>query len=72
MEHISPGMYRKDSNTSMKLYICKLVHSRIANHRAFHKTKAHTFQASDLELKTALILMLCLCLKQTNNNNNNK
>ena len=50
----------------MRLYICKLVHSRITDHRASYKTRAYTFQAHHLEFKTALILMVCLCSKQTN------
>lgn len=66
MEPIFLCMCAKDGYISMRLYICKPVHSRITDHRASYKTEAYTFQAYHLEFKTALILIICLCSKQTN------
>lgn len=66
MEPIFLCMCKKDGYVSMRLYICKPVHSRITDHRASYKTEAYTFQAHHLEFKTALILIICLCSKQTN------
>lgn len=50
----------------MRLYICKLVHSRITDHRASYKTRAYTFQAHHLEFKTALILSNGMLVFKTN------